>query len=147
MHSDEHRQTQQLCKPLSSRRVVRFKRGHSVWPGAEDRCKMSTGDCRACLISLFVDVDECSTTADNRTAGHGCQYACRNTPGSFVCLCPAGWELQPDQRTCRGLSQRAFSHNFLHLRAVCQSRWWHAWFSSWNPRGHCHLKSWTLSRS
>ena len=34
---------------------------------------------------LIVDEDECSSYADTK-----CQYKCRNTPGSFECLCPTG---------------------------------------------------------
>lgn len=44
------------------------------------------------------DVNECET--DNG----GCDQLCENTQGSFMCKCNVGYELQYDQKTCKGLS-------------------------------------------
>lgn len=41
-----------------------------------------------------IDIDEC---AEGNT---GCEY-CHNTPGSFQCTCPDGFELNTDEKTCR----------------------------------------------
>ncbi len=41
-----------------------------------------------------VDVDECAT------ASAGCQSTCTNTPGSYVCSCPAGSVLNSDGHSC-----------------------------------------------
>lgn len=31
-----------------------------------------------------------------------CMGSCINTPGSYKCQCPAGYEIQKDGRTCKG---------------------------------------------
>ncbi|XP_061672486.1 hemicentin-1 [Syngnathoides biaculeatus] len=41
-----------------------------------------------------VDVDECLLRKP-------CQHECRNTVGSFHCLCPPGYQLLPNGRTCK----------------------------------------------
>lgn len=41
-----------------------------------------------------VDINEC---AQGNT---GCEY-CQNTVGSFECICPDGFELAVDQKSCR----------------------------------------------
>lgn len=35
---------------------------------------------------LFADVDECSTPANN------CKFMCKNLIGSFMCICPQGYQ-------------------------------------------------------
>ncbi|XP_069039515.1 hemicentin-1 isoform X2 [Lepisosteus oculatus] len=47
-----------------------------------------------------VDVDEC---AQRRP----CQHECRNTPGSFQCLCPPGFQLLPNGRNCKDIDECA----------------------------------------
>ena len=48
-------------------------------------------------IPCFVDIDECA----EGTAG--CTHGCKNTAGSYQCLCPEGRiGLGDDQRTCIG---------------------------------------------
>lgn len=44
------------------------------------------------------DIDECSL--DNA----GCSHTCLNTPGSVFCLCPDGFYLTSDGKTCQGES-------------------------------------------
>lgn len=44
---------------------------------------------------LCTDVDECQLRKP-------CQHECRNTVGSFQCLCPAGYQLLPNGRNCKG---------------------------------------------
>ncbi|XP_069076625.1 matrilin-2 isoform X2 [Pleurodeles waltl] len=34
------------------------------------------------------------------TAAHGCAHFCINTPGSYSCICQAGYLLNPDRKTC-----------------------------------------------
>ncbi|XP_013387169.1 neurogenic locus notch homolog protein 3-like [Lingula anatina] len=41
------------------------------------------------------DIDECKDHGDNL-----CESICRNTYGSYVCLCPPGARLNSDKRTC-----------------------------------------------
>merc|ERR1719225_842319 len=47
---------------------------------------MTSGGCE--------DVDEC------REDNGGCDEDCLNKPGSYMCSCPAGWELGEDGHEC-----------------------------------------------
>ena len=49
------------------------------------------------LISILLDIDECSTETDN------CLHLCTNIPGSFVCGCYSGYHLDNDGTTCIGM--------------------------------------------
>ena len=50
--------------------------------------------CR-CLF-LLTDVDECISE------NGGCSHDCVNTHGSFECICPKGFKVQDDEKTCEG---------------------------------------------
>lgn len=52
-------------------------------------CMVST------LLSFPPDVDECA----NRDT---CQHECKNTFGSYQCLCPPGYQLMLNGKTCQG---------------------------------------------
>uniref|UniRef100_A0A3Q2GH42 Hemicentin-1 n=1 Tax=Cyprinodon variegatus TaxID=28743 RepID=A0A3Q2GH42_CYPVA len=45
-----------------------------------------------------VDVDECLLKKP-------CQHECRNTIGSFQCLCPPGYKLLPNGRSCKDIDE------------------------------------------
>ncbi|XP_028269954.1 hemicentin-1 isoform X2 [Parambassis ranga] len=45
-----------------------------------------------------VDVDECLLRKP-------CQHECRNTIGSFQCLCPQGYQLLPNGRSCKDIDE------------------------------------------
>ncbi|XP_035291447.1 hemicentin-1 [Anguilla anguilla] len=45
-----------------------------------------------------VDVDECLLRKP-------CQHECRNTVGSFQCLCPPGYQLLPNGRSCKDIDE------------------------------------------
>ncbi|XP_029915084.1 hemicentin-1 [Myripristis murdjan] len=47
-----------------------------------------------------VDVDECVLRKP-------CQHECRNTIGSFQCLCPPGYQLLPNGRSCKDIDECA----------------------------------------
>ncbi|XP_071809330.1 uncharacterized protein [Asterias amurensis] len=51
-----------------------------------------------------IDIDECITTH------HGCSHYCTNTPGSYFCSCPQGYQLnQTDLKTCMDICQSQMS--------------------------------------
>uniref|UniRef100_H0XNP2 Hemicentin-2 n=1 Tax=Otolemur garnettii TaxID=30611 RepID=H0XNP2_OTOGA len=47
---------------------------------------------------VCIDLDEC------RVQGL-CQHACRNTKGSYQCLCPAGYRLLPSGKNCQDINE------------------------------------------
>ncbi|KAL4660770.1 hemicentin-1-like [Arapaima gigas] len=47
-----------------------------------------------------VDVDECQLRKP-------CQHECRNVLGSYQCLCPPGYQLLPNGRTCKDIDECA----------------------------------------
>jgi hypothetical protein len=47
----------------------------------------------------FLDIDECTTNADNCDDTNG---GCTNTEGSFTCSCYTGHNLEADGYTCTG---------------------------------------------
>ena len=65
-------------------------------PGQEDICLVALSLLLQCCFSPFLDNDECS-----RNNG-GCQHICKNQPGSFSCICRAGYALLSDGRSCKG---------------------------------------------
>lgn len=56
------------------------------------------------VIDLCTDVDECLLRKP-------CQHECRNTIGSFQCLCPSGYQLLPNGRSCKGMEKTYNTHN------------------------------------
>jgi hypothetical protein len=42
------------------------------------------------------DLDECSESSG------GCAFACHNNPGSYQCICPSGFRLSANGKTCLG---------------------------------------------
>lgn len=72
-----------------------------------------------------LDLDECSMITNL------CQYHCVNTPGSYKCICPAGFSLERG-RQCLGKKRKSLiKENNIFL----QRCWWmsnrHTSLSSW----------------
>ena len=44
-----------------------------------------------------LDINECDSS------NGGCSHRCVNTDGSFECVCPKGFKVQPDHLTCEGM--------------------------------------------
>lgn len=61
------------------------------------KCKCSPGFQEA--HGRCVEIDEC------REENHGCSHTCRNSYGSYECLCPDGFELGDDQKTCVDINE------------------------------------------
>ncbi len=55
-----------------------------------------------CLV--FLDINEC----EQRDT---CQHECMNTPGSHRCLCPSGYRLMTNGKTCQGKKLKTFNKN------------------------------------
>lgn len=55
--------------------------------------------CVSCAPPPATDVDECETGENT------CAHGCHNTPGSFVCVCNAAYELGADGKQCYSQSQ------------------------------------------
>lgn len=51
------------------------------------------------------DIDECHLFPLGQP-GRLCIHQCVNTPGSFHCICPPGYSLASDGRSCTGQLQR-----------------------------------------
>ena len=67
---------------------------------------------------MFLDDDECGNP------GHGCSHHCTNTPGSFVCSCEHGYELEEDGKTCNltGMSMHACTHTCTEHMSSSETR-------------------------
>ena len=61
------------------------------------------------------DIDECSLGV----AVHGCGMRCVDTDGSYSCVCPAGYVIHTDGKTCIGKTDLA-SYRYLWLNCYCQ---------------------------
>ena len=61
---------------------------------------------------MFLDDDECGNL------GHGCSHHCTNTPGSFVCSCEHGYELEEDGKTCN-LTGMSCMQVHTHVLSTC----------------------------
>nr|XP_032653549.1 hemicentin-2 isoform X2 [Chelonoidis abingdonii] len=70
--------------------------GNALSPGNQAQCP--SGFTRR--NGLCTDLDECQVR-------NLCQHECRNTKGSYQCLCPAGYRLLPNGKTCRDIDECA----------------------------------------
>ncbi|XP_030391159.1 hemicentin-2 isoform X3 [Gopherus evgoodei] len=70
--------------------------GNALSPSSQPQCP--SGFTRR--NGLCTDLDECQVW-------NLCQHECRNTEGSYQCLCPAGYRLLPNGKTCRDIDECA----------------------------------------
>uniref|UniRef100_M3YMQ2 Hemicentin 2 n=1 Tax=Mustela putorius furo TaxID=9669 RepID=M3YMQ2_MUSPF len=83
-----------------------FPRGSShAWvslrPGSRAPSSLGRAWCPAGFIrqnGICTDLDECQVRSL-------CQHACRNTEGSYQCLCPAGYRLLPSGKNCQDINE------------------------------------------
>ena len=69
----------------------------------------------------YVDIDECATSSTHMCMGGA---TCNNIMGSYDCICPAGSQLNSDQRSCSGeplfLSAKLSCNSiFVFLQFLC----------------------------
>ena len=59
----------------------------------------------------------CYSVDDDECAGGvvGCSHGCRNTPGHYTCICPAGFMLQADSKNCTGNFTNGKSVNLYYI--------------------------------
>ncbi|KAM4877133.1 hemicentin-2 [Thomomys bottae] len=73
----------------------------SLWPGLGALSSSGRAWCPPGFIrqnGLCTDLDECRVRSL-------CQHACRNTEGSYQCLCPSGYRLLPSGKTCQDINE------------------------------------------
>ena len=47
-------------------------------------------------FNVISDVNECDSS------NGGCEHTCKNTEGAHYCLCNTGYQLQTDDKSCKG---------------------------------------------
>ena len=57
------------------------------------------------IFLFFSDINECTGERD------GCEHFCRNTIGSYYCICRDGYYLHQDGKTCLGRQCFSFHQN------------------------------------
>ncbi|XP_007942419.2 hemicentin-2 [Orycteropus afer afer] len=73
----------------------------SLRPGPVTLSSMGRAWCPPGFIrqnGICTDLDECQVR-------NLCQHACRNTKGSYQCLCPAGYRLLPRGKNCQDINE------------------------------------------
>ncbi|KAM9642204.1 hemicentin-2 [Trichechus inunguis] len=73
----------------------------SLRPGPVSLSSMGRAWCPPGFIrqnGVCTDIDECQVR-------NLCQHACRNTEGSYQCLCPAGYRLLPSGKNCQDINE------------------------------------------
>jgi len=65
------------------------------------------------VVDNVTDINECVVN------NGGCQHECCNTPGSFTCSCPPGYQLTADGRHCQG-EYSLYTSLCCNIRLLCQ---------------------------
>ncbi|XP_052503745.1 LOW QUALITY PROTEIN: hemicentin-2 [Budorcas taxicolor] len=60
---------------------------------------------RAWCLPGFIRQNGVCTDLDECRVRNLCQHACRNTEGSYQCLCPAGYRLLPSGKNCQDINE------------------------------------------
>ena len=68
---------------------------HSLYTISATMILIYNVSCRFLLCD--VDIDECEVGTSN------CTQICRNKDGGFSCSCEGGYEIDSDNRTCKGI--------------------------------------------
>ncbi len=86
-----------LCDSLS-RVECTCNKGYETDDGINCTSKLMIERSQQNLLSLSTDINECGNSTIL------CDQQCIDTDGSFVCDCDDGYDLQSDNRTCRGIN-------------------------------------------
>ncbi|OCT84659.1 fibulin-7 [Xenopus laevis] len=89
------------CSSFQSTRHCTCDPGYLIQPGA-----------------LCQDVDECSMFQKNAEAKI-CVHECINTAGSYLCVCPEGYVLNPHQNTCQDIDECSLEQNSCPRGGLC----------------------------
>ncbi|XP_067894478.1 fibulin-7-like [Heterodontus francisci] len=79
----------------------------------ESGFRLSGKDVRQCR-----DVDECEMFQAGRLA-RLCVHACVNTPGSYRCVCPSGYNLLEDSRACEDINECSSNQHNCTREEIC----------------------------
>ncbi|XP_034031540.1 fibulin-7-like [Thalassophryne amazonica] len=98
--------------PTSSPPSLSIRQSHCTHFLGSTRCTCDVGftisghDSNTCT-----DIDECHLFPLG-APGHLCVHQCANTPGSFHCSCPTGYNLNKDVRSCTDVDEcESHTHN------------------------------------
>ena len=63
---------------------------------------------RYCFQLHYASLAFLSVTDICAAAGLSCGYTCDNSTGTFVCVCPSGYELEANQENCTGINPKHY---------------------------------------
>ena len=64
------------------------------------------------VVLFSTDIDECASNVSK------CSQLCINSPGSYLCDCNHGYQLDNDHTSCKGKNNQKSLHFLLNLSAV-----------------------------
>ena len=64
------------------------------------------------VVLFSTDIDECASNVSK------CGQLCINSPGSYLCDCNYGYQLDIDRTSCKGKNNQKSLHFSLNLSAV-----------------------------
>lgn len=110
-----------FCK---KRTMVQSDPSYSRQPRCTDiqgsqHCSCETGfQLNAVDLRQCHDVDECEMFHTGRLA-RLCVHACVNTPGSYTCVCPSGYNILEDSRSCEDINECLSNHHNCTREEIC----------------------------
>ncbi|CAD7667905.1 unnamed protein product [Nyctereutes procyonoides] len=78
---------------------------YHAWVSLRPRVGTLSSVGRAWCPTGFIRQNGVCTDLDECRVRNLCQHACRNTEGSYQCLCPAGYRLLPSGKNCQDINE------------------------------------------